>query len=108
MASKSYVCDLPGGTATQTIQITAKATIRTIVLSMQDAAAGKTEVSTLSTSQIGTAQPSSNVIARITHGAVAGPRSNVINCVLPVNPFQSLYIHQTGTGNVGTATLITA
>ena len=108
MASKSYVADLPGGTATTSIQITSKATIRRAVFSMQDAAAGKTELSTSSSPQIGTTQPTSNVIGRVNHGAVAGPRSLVLDFVLPVTPFQSLYIHQTGAGNVGTVTLLTS
>lgn len=75
---------------------------------MQDAAAGKTELSTSSASQIGTAQPTSNVIARLTHGAVAGPRTTIVDFVLPVTPFQSIYVHQTGTGNVGTVSLLTS
>lgn len=108
MASKSYVADLPGGTATTAIQITGKATIRRALFSMQDAAVGKTELSTQSTTQIGTAQPTSNVVCRVNHGAVAGPRTVEVEFVLPVVPFQSLYIHQTGAGNVGTVSLITA
>lgn len=108
MASKSYVVDLPGGTNTSTIQITAKATIRKMVLTFINAAVGKTELSTSATSQIGTAQPTSNVVARVNHSATAGNQTADFEFVLPVVPFQSLYIHQTGAGNLGTAVLTTS
>ncbi len=106
MARKSYVADLPGGTATTTIQMTGKQTLKRVVFSMEDAAAGKFELSTSSTSQIGTAQPTDDVVVRGNSGGTAGPRTTVFEVSIPVVPFQSLYIHQTGTGNLGTVTLI--
>ena len=107
MASRSYIVDLPGGTATQTVQIQAKSTLRRAILSSVNAAVGKTEISTSSASQIGTAQPT-GVVARFNHSATAGQNNEVVEFVLPVTAFQSVYVHQTGAGNIGTMTLITA
>lgn len=105
MATRSYVCDLPGGTNTSTIQIQAKGTLKTILLNWVNAAAGKTEVSTSPTSQIGTLQPT-GVLMRVNHSATAGQGNASLDLSVSLVPFQSIYIHQTGAGNLGTATLI--
>jgi hypothetical protein len=104
MASRTYIADLPGGTATTTIQITGRQTLKRLGLSWINAAAGKIEVSTVSASQIGTAQPTADVIWRSSVGATG--QSNVqVDINQPVDPFQNLYVHQTGAGNLGTVTL---
>lgn len=104
MAARTYIADLPGGTATTTIQITGKQTLKQAVLSWINAAAGKIEISTVSASQIGTAQPTPDVIARLSVGA-AGQTLARIDINVPVNPFENLYVHQTGAGNLGTIVL---
>jgi hypothetical protein len=105
--TRSYVVDIAGGTATATVQIQGKQTLKRATFTWTPAAAGKFELSYSSTSQIGTAQPDSNVIARVnvgvtTSGGAAGV-SFPIN--MPVQPFQNIYIHCTGAGNLGTAIL---
>jgi hypothetical protein len=71
-----------------------------------NAAAGKIELSMSSTSQIGTGQPDSNVVARVSVGA--NTTGNVI-ATLPINvpviAFQNIYVHCTGAGNLGTSVL---
>lgn len=103
--ARQYVCDIAGGTATATIQIQQKQTLKRLSLSWVNAAAGKIEVSTSGTSQIGTAQPDVNVAARVSCSAGGNTVSEVLDVNIPVVAFQSLYIHCTGAGNLGTAVL---
>jgi hypothetical protein len=104
--ARSYVADIAGGTATATIQCQARQTFRNWTVSYMNAAAGKIELSMSSTSQIGTAQPDSNVVARVSVGA--NTTGNVI-ATLPINvpvvAFQNIYVHCTGAGNLGTSVL---
>ena len=106
MASRSYVADIAGGTATATIQIQGTQTLKDWTLSVMNVATGKVELSYSSTSQIGTAQPDSNVIARVSVGAnTTGNTIAQIPINMPVKAFQSVYVHCTGTGNLGTSVL---
>jgi hypothetical protein len=108
MAARSYVVDIAGGTATATVQIQATQTLRSFFLSALNAAAGKIELSMSSTSQIGTAQPDANVLGRFSLGSAAAGNSSVVGTIeinQPVKAFQSIYIHCTGTGNLGTAVI---
>lgn len=102
--ARTYIVDIAGGTATATVQMQAKQTLKNLTLSWTNAAAGKIELSVSSTSQIGTAQPDSNVIARVSCGT-SGQSQVHIPINLPVVAFQSIYIHCTGAGNLGSATL---
>src|ERR1700747_469603 len=106
MAARAYVVDIAGGTATATVQIQATQTLKSMTLTWVNAAAGKIELSLSSTSQIGTAQPDNNVLARVS--ASAGANSQTAD--VPITPtsvkaFQSVYVHCTGAGNLGTAIL---
>jgi len=106
--ARQYVVDVAGGTATATVQIQQKQTLKNATFTWANAAAGKIELSTSGTSQIGTAQPDVNVIARV--NAVASATSFVSSAVvipinLPVVAFQSIYVHCTGAGNLGTVVL---
>jgi hypothetical protein len=74
------------------------------MFSFINAAAGKIELSTAPTTQIGTAQPTQDVIARVSCGS-SGQSLFQADINLPVDPFQNLYVHQTGAGNLGTVTL---
>jgi len=106
--ARSYVADIAGGTATVTIQIQGRQTFRNWAVSALNAAAGKIELSMSATSQIGTAQPDSNVIARMSLGSAAAGNSSVVNNFpinVPVVAFQNIYIHCTGAGNLGTSVL---
>lgn len=108
MATRAYVADLAGGTATVTVQVQSAQTFKTVAISVTNAAAGKVEVSLAPTAQIGTAQPTSDVLARINCSATAGPSQNV---VIPIHPtklaaFANIYIHQTGAGNLGSVTIL--
>jgi predicted PhzF superfamily epimerase YddE/YHI9 len=105
MAARSYVVDIAGGTATATVQIQATQTLREFIVTWVNAAAGKIELSLSSTSQIGTAQPDSNVLARVSASAGANTAYATIPIQQPVKAFQSIYIHCTGAGNLGTAVL---
>lgn len=105
MAARAYVVDIAGGTATATVQIQAKQTLKNLSLSWANAAAGKIELSTSGTSQIGTAQPDTNVLARVSVSAGANMAAVHIPINMPVVAFQSIYIHCTGAGNLGTAVL---
>jgi hypothetical protein len=107
MASRSYVVDIAGGTATATVQCQATQTLKSATFSGVPAAAGKYELSYSSTSQIGTAQPDSNVIARISLGVLTSGGAFAVQMPInmPVKAFQSIYVHCTGTGNLGTLTL---
>lgn len=104
MAARTYVADLPGGTATTTIQMTGRQTLKRLALTFINAAAGKVEVSEVSAAQIGTAQPTADVIARFSVGS-SGQTAVVMDLNVPVDPFQNIYVHQTGAGNLGTITL---
>jgi len=103
--ARTYVVDIAGGTATATVQIQQKQTLKRLLLSWANAAAGKIELSTSGTSQIGTAQPDTNVIARISCNAGTNEAFADIPISLPVVAFQSIYLHCTGAGNLGTAIL---
>lgn len=105
--ARTYVVDIAGGTATATVQCQASQTLKSATWTWTPAAAGKYELSYSSTSQIGTAQPDSNVIARVnigvtTSGGAAGVQMPIN---MPVKAFQSIYVHCTGAGNLGTVTL---
>ena len=108
MAARAYVVDLAGGTASYTIQVQGTQTLTEADITIANIAAGKVEVSLSSTSQIGTAQPDSNVLCRanVAAGGATGPTywaSFKLN--QPVKAFQSIYVHQTGAGNLGTVVL---
>lgn len=104
MAARQYIADLPGGTATTTIQVTGRQTLKRATFSWINAAAGKIELSTVAASQIGTAQPTPDVIARLSTGAT-GQTAVQLDINLPVDPFQNIYVHQTGAANLGTVVL---
>lgn len=105
MASRSYIVDIAGGTATATVQIQGSQTLKEFAVSWVNAAAGKIELSLSSTSQIGTAQPDNNVLARVSCSAGGNTAVMTLPIRQPVKPFQSIYIHGTGAGNLGTAVL---
>jgi hypothetical protein len=105
--ARQYVVDIAGGTATATVQMQAKQTLKWCTFTWTPAAAGKFELSTSGSSQIGTAQPDVNVICRVNIGVLTsgGAAGVTIPINLPVVAFQSIYIHCTGAGNLGTAVL---
>lgn len=105
--ARSYIADIAGGTATVTIQCQATQTLKNATFSWTPAAAGKYELSYSSSSQIGTAQPDSNVIARVNIGVTTsgGASAVTIPIKMPVKAFQSIYVHCTGAGNLGNLTL---
>jgi hypothetical protein len=103
--ARAYIVDIAGGTATATVQIQQSQTFKRFDVSWVNAAAGKIELSLSSTSQIGTAQPDSNVLARVSCGAGAGNNFAEIPISASLKPFQSLYVHCTGAGNLGTAVI---
>jgi hypothetical protein len=104
MASRAYIADIAGGTATVTIQIQGSQTLKEWDVTWINAAAGKIELSLSSTSQIGTAQPDSNVLGRVSCGT-SGQTFAAIPLNQPVKAFQSVYVHCTGAGNLGTSVL---
>lgn len=99
--TRTYVCDLPGGTATQTIQMQGAQTLKQAVLTVVNAATGKIEVSKSAASQIGVAQPTADVIARFNVGT-SGSTVARMDLSEKVAAFQSIYVHSTGAGNLGT------
>ena len=105
--ARTYIADIAGGTATVTIQIQATQTLKSATWSGVAAAAGKYELSMASSSQIGTAQPDSNVIARLSLGVLTSGGTFAVQMPinLPVKAFQNVYVHCTGAGNLGTLTL---
>jgi hypothetical protein len=104
--ARSYIADIAGGTATATIQIQGRQTFRNWTVSQMNVATGKTELSMSATSQIGTAQPDSNVVARLSVGAnTTGNTVVVVPINVPVTAFQNIYVHCTGSGNLGTSVL---
>lgn len=103
--ARQYVVDVAGGTATATVQMQATQTLKNAAFSWVNAAAGKIELSYSGTSQIGTAQPDNNVIARVSASAGANTAAVQIPISMPVKSFQSIYVHCTGAGNLGTVTL---
>jgi hypothetical protein len=105
--ARSYVADIAGGTATVTIQCQATQTLKSATWSGVAAAAGKYELSYAAASQIGTAQPDSNVIARLSLGVLTSGGTFAVQMPIsmPVKAFQSIYVHCTGAGNLGTITL---
>jgi len=105
MAARSYIGDVAGGTATVTVQIQATQTLKEFAVSWVNAAAGKIELSMSSSSQIGTAQPDSNVLARVSCSAGTNTASMTLPIRAPVKAFQNVYVHCTGTGNLGTFVL---
>lgn len=107
-AMRNYIADLPGGTATTAIQATESGTLRAAVFSFLSTAAGKIELSMSPASQIGTAQPTSDVLARLNCSGTAGNVAIVIPLAVRLKPFQSIYVHSTGAGNLGNVTLSTA
>jgi len=105
--ARAYCVDIAGGTATATVQMQATQTLRNATFTWTPAAAGKFELSYSGTSQIGTAQPDNNVIARVNVGVLTsgGAAGVTIPIKMPVKAFQSIYVHCTGTGNLGTVVL---
>lgn len=103
--ARAYIADIAGGTATATIQIQASQTLKNWSVSWVNAAAGKIELSLSGTSQIGTAQPDNNVIGRVSCSAGANTAYANIPISMPVKAFQSVYVHCTGAGNLGTSVL---
>jgi hypothetical protein len=105
--ARTYIADIVGGTATATIQCQASQTLKSATFSWTPAAAGKYELSYSATSQIGTAQPDSNVIARINIGVLTSGGASAVQLpiTMPVKAFQNIYVHCTGAGNLGNVTL---
>jgi hypothetical protein len=107
MAARAYVIDTSGA-QTVTCQIQGTQTLTECDISVANIAAGKVELSLSSTSQIGTAQPDSNVLARMNiaaAGATGATTWGSFKLNQPVKAFQSIYVHQTGAGNLGTVVL---
>lgn len=102
---RTYVTDLAGGTATATISITEGGTLKQAVFSFLSTAAGKIEISRSASSQIGTAQPTKDVIVRMNCSGTAGNVALIVPISEKVKPFDLIYVHQTGAGNLGTITL---
>lgn len=101
---RSYIVDLPGGTATTSVQLAGAGSLKEVLISIHNAAVGKLEISLAPTSQIGTAQPTKDVLARVNNSATAGDLAVVIP--VPTTKFKVLdliYFHQTGAGNLGSA-----
>jgi hypothetical protein len=105
MATRAYVVDVAGGTATVTVQIQGTQTLKEAVFTYANAAAGKIELSLSGTSQIGTAQPDTNVLARCSVGAGTNESTARFTLNQPVKAFQSVYVHCTGAGNLGTVVI---
>ena len=103
--ARQYIVDIAGGTATATVQIQQKQTLKNLLVSWVNAAAGKIELSSSPNPQIGTAQPDTNVLARVSCSAGANTVFASIPINFPVVAFQSVYVHCTGAGNLGTAVL---
>jgi len=103
--ARPYITDIAGGTATATIQIQGRQTFKSWSVSWVNAAAGKIELSLSGTSQIGTAQPDSNVMARVSCSAGANQATIQLPINMPVVAFQNIYVHCTGAGNLGTSVL---
>lgn len=103
--ARAYIADIAGGTATATIQVQGRQTFKSWSVSWVNAAAGKIELSLSGTSQIGTAQPDINVIARVSCSAGANTATIQVPVSIPVVAFQSIYVHCTGAGNLGTSIL---
>jgi hypothetical protein len=101
--ARAYVADIAGGTATVTIQIQGAQTLKNWEVTWVNAAAGKIELSLSGTSQIGTAQPDNNVLGRVSCSAGANTAYAQIPINAPVKAFQSIYVHCTGAGNLGTS-----
>lgn len=105
--ARPYIVDIAGGTATVTVQAQGTQTLRNATFTWTPAAAGKYELSYSSTSQIGTAQPDSNVVARVSIGVLTsgGSAGVTVPINMPIKAFQNFYVHCTGAGNLGTVTL---
>ena len=101
MPVRTYIVDIAGGTATATVQMQGKQTFNQVTVNGVSAAAGSYEVSKSPTSQIGTAQPTADVIARYRVSGTAGAFAQVIPAKFSVVAFESIYVHCTGAGNVG-------
>lgn len=107
--ARQYITDIPGGTATTNITITQAQKLKRALVSFLSAAAGKIEISISPTSQIGTAAPTDDVLGRLNCSATAG---NVVAeldlsvaAKASVKPFQVIYVHQTGAGNLGSVNI---
>lgn len=103
--TRAYIADIAGGTATVTIQIQGAQTLKEWAVSWVNAAAGKIELSLSGTSQIGTPQPDTNVLGRVSCSSGGNTAAMSIPIRAPVKPFQSIYVHCTGAGNLGTSIL---
>ena len=105
--ARPYIADIAGGTATVTIQCQQTQTLKNATFTWTPAAAGKYELSFSSTPQIGTAQPDSNVVARVNIGVLTsgGAAGVTLPINMPVKAFQNIYVHCTGAGNLGNVTL---
>lgn len=102
---RSYVADLAGGTVTTSVQMTEGGTITRALLSFLSTAVGKVEISRSVSPQIGTAQPTKDVLARLNCSATAGNVVFAVPLKVSVKALDYIYIHQTGAGNVGNITL---
>lgn len=101
---RNYVVSIPGGTATTAIQIQENGTLKQAFFSAIGAIAGSWELSRNPLSQISTAAPAADVIARLrllTNGQIVA----VIDAAIRVRAFDYFYLHCTGAGNVGEVTL---
>lgn len=104
---RTVITSIAGGTASATIQMPQSGTLKRAVFNYIPAAAGSWELSKSSTSQIATTSPDVSVLARaraaapLTSAGVIPPVQAVFELNLPVKILDNLYLHCTGTGNVG-------
>lgn len=109
---RSLITSIAGGTATATIQIPITGKISKAIFNYIPAAAGTWELSKSSTSQIATTAPDVSVLARarsaapLTSAGVIPPVQAVFELNAPVKILDYVYLHCTGTGNVGELTLL--
>lgn len=109
---RSVVVSIAGGTATATITVPTTGKLTKAIMSAIPAAAGSWELSKNGTSQISSATPDVGVLARARFAAPlssvgAVPTTTAVyELNLPVKQLDTLYLHCTGTGNVGELMLI--
>lgn len=105
MSTRTYARDITTATTGASITIQKKGRIKVISINVVGAAAGILDVSTAGASQVTVADPGVSVLARCQHG-VSPFVLMKLECDIPVEPFQPIFLWESGAGNGGSVNVV--
>lgn len=107
MSTRTYVREVTTATTGVAIQLQKKGRIKVITANLINAAAGYVEISFSPSSLLASSDPGPSVIGRACAGVTPFAFFKT-ECDIPVEPFQQIYLHETGAANAASVSIVVA